>query len=587
MSATLVTKDLAAGHGDRTLFAGLDLVVAPGEVTGLVGANGAGKSTLLRLLAGLDRPESGSITLSPRSANIGHLPQEPERRAGESVRAFLARRTGVAAAQAALDEATEGLVEGRAGADDAYAEALDRWLDLGGADLEERAEQVADSLGLAVGLDQEMTSLSGGQAARAGLASLLLSRYDVFLLDEPTNDLDLAGLARLEEFVTGLRAGTVLISHDREFLARTVTRVLELDLAQQQVNLYGGGYDSYLEERARARRHAREEYEEYADTKAGLEARARMQKGWADKGVRNALKKSPDSDKLRKTASTSSSEKQAAKAKQTQRMIERLDVVEEPRKEWELQMEIAVAPRSGSVVATLRQATLKRGEFGFGPVDLQVDWADRVAITGANGAGKSTLLAALLGRLELDSGQANLGSGVVVGEVDQARGLFFGTETLLAAFEAAVPELSPPTCAPCWPSSASRPSTSCAPPTPSPPANAPARPWPCSRPAASTCWSWTSRPTTWTCRRSSSWRRRSPPTPAPCCWSRTTGGCWRRSRSTGALRWRTGGSRSCRSSLKPRQVPPAPAVRRSSHRRVPARGCLAGLMAVVRGEDES
>ncbi|WP_327069759.1 ABC-F family ATP-binding cassette domain-containing protein [Kitasatospora sp. NBC_01302] len=443
MSATLVTKDLAAGHGDRTLFAGLDLVVSPGEVTGLVGVNGAGKSTLLRLLAGLDRPESGSITLSPRSANVGHLPQEPERRAGESVGAFLARRTGVTAAQAALDAATEGLVEGRPGADDAYAEALDRWLGLGGADLEERAEQVADSLGLRIGLESQMTSLSGGQAARAGLASLLLSRYDVFLLDEPTNDLDLDGLDRLEAFVTGLRAGTVLISHDREFLARTVTRVLELDLAQQQVNLYGGGYDSYLQERARARQHAREEYEEYADTKAGLEARSRMQKGWADKGVRNALKKSPDSDKFRKAAATSSSEKQAAKAKQTQRMIERLDVVDEPRKEWELRMEIAVAPRSGAVVATLRQAALRRGEFGFGPVDLQIDWADRVAITGANGAGKSTLLAALLGRLELDSGQATLGSGVVIGEVDQARGLFFGTERLLDAFEAAVPEQPP------------------------------------------------------------------------------------------------------------------------------------------------
>ncbi|MFE0462110.1 ABC-F family ATP-binding cassette domain-containing protein [Kitasatospora sp. NPDC058965] len=443
MSATLVTKDLAAGHGERTLFAGLDLVVAPGEVVGLVGVNGAGKSTLLRLLAGLDKPEGGAISLSPPTATVGHLPQEPDRRPGESVRDFLARRTGVAAAQAALDEATEGLVEGRPGADDAYAEALERWLDLGGADLDERAEQVADSLGLAVGLDQPMTGLSGGQAARAGLASLLLSRYDVFLLDEPTNDLDLDGLERLEAFVQGLRAGTVLISHDREFLARTVTRVVELDLHQQQVNQYGGGYESYLEERARARRHAREEYDEYADTKAGLEARARMQKGWADKGVRNALKKNPDNDRMRKAAAVSSSEKQAAKAKQTQRMIERLEEVEEPRKEWELRMEIAVAPRSGSVVATLRQAAVRRGEFAFGPVDLQIDWADRVAITGANGAGKSTLLAALLGRLALDSGDASLGSGVVIGEVDQARGLFLGQETLLAAFGLAVPELNP------------------------------------------------------------------------------------------------------------------------------------------------
>ncbi|WP_371675726.1 ABC-F family ATP-binding cassette domain-containing protein [Streptomyces sp. NBC_01276] len=443
MTATLVAKDLTAAHGERTLFAGLDLVVAPGDVIGLVGVNGAGKSTLLRMLAGLDTPETGELRLSPPGAAVGHLPQEPERRPGESVREFLARRTGVAAAQAALDEATQGLVDGTPGADDAYADTLDRWLNLGGADLDERAQEVADELGLAVSLDLPMAALSGGQAARAGLASLLLSRYDVFLLDEPTNDLDLAGLERLEQFVKGLRAGTVVISHDREFLTRTVTKVLELDLAQQQINLYGGGYESYLEERERARGHAREEFEEYAGKKAALEGRAQMQRNWMDKGVRNARRKSSDNDKIGKNLRGESSEKQAAKARQTQRAIERLEVVDEPRKEWELRMEIAAAPRSGSVVATLREAAVKRGDFTFGPASLQIDWADRVAITGANGAGKSTLLAVLLARLAPDSGSATLGSGVLVGEVDQARGLFLGDEPLLEAFCAAVPDTEP------------------------------------------------------------------------------------------------------------------------------------------------
>ncbi|MEV0122731.1 ABC-F family ATP-binding cassette domain-containing protein [Streptomyces sp. NPDC050703] len=447
MTATLVAKDLAAGHGDRTLFSGLDLVVAPGDVIGLVGPNGAGKSTLLRLLAGLETPEGGALRLSPPAASVGHLPQEPDRRPGETVRAFLARRTGVAEAQRLMDEATRALVDGAPGADDAYADSLERWLALGGADLDERAEEVADSLGLAVGPDQEMTSLSGGQAARAGLASLLLSRYDVFLLDEPTNDLDLAGLDRLEHFVKGLRAGTVVVSHDREFLSRTVTKVLELDLAQQQINLYGGGYDAYLEEREVARRHARDEYEEYADKKAALEGRAQMQRSWADKGVKNARRKARagggDNDKIGRNFRSDATEKQAAKARQTQRMIERLDVVDEPRKEWELRMEIAAAPRSGAVVAGLRDAEVRRGAFTLGPVTLQIDWADRVAITGANGSGKSTLLGAMLDRVPLSAGHANLGSGVLVGEVDQARALFHGEESLLDAFCAAVPDTEP------------------------------------------------------------------------------------------------------------------------------------------------
>ncbi|SCG35681.1 ABC-F family ATP-binding cassette domain-containing protein [Micromonospora halophytica] len=443
MSATLIAKGLAAGHGDRLLFSDLDLVVAPGDVVGLVGVNGAGKSTLLRTLAGLQPVEQGGISLNPPTATVGYLPQEPERRPGETVRDFLARRTGVTAAQATLDAATEALSVGAAGADDAYAEALERWLDLGGADLDERAEQVAAELGLTVDLDHLMTGLSGGQAARAGLASLLLSRYDVFLLDEPTNDLDLAGLERLEGFVTGLRAGTVLVSHDREFLTRTVTRVLELDLVQQQIRLYGGGYTAYLEEREVARRQARAEYEEYADTKAGLEARARTQRSWMEKGVKNARRKATDNDKIGRKFRAEATEKQAAKARQTEKLIERLDVVEEPRKEWELRMEIAAAPRAGAVVAALRGAVVRRGGFTLGPVDLQIDWADRVAITGANGSGKSTLLAALLGRLPLDSGHASLGPGVVVGEVDQARGLFLGEQPLLDAFGAAVPELAP------------------------------------------------------------------------------------------------------------------------------------------------
>ncbi|MFF4990310.1 ABC-F family ATP-binding cassette domain-containing protein [Streptosporangium saharense] len=443
MSATIVAKDLAAGHGDRELFSGLDLVVAPGDVVGLVGVNGAGKSTLMRILAGTLPPEHGSVRLSPPTAVVGYLPQERERRQDETVATFLARRTGVAQAQRDLDAATEGLVEGRPGADDDYAVSLERWLTLGGADLEERAREVVAEVGLEAGLDRPMTALSGGQAARAGMASLLLSRYDVFLLDEPTNDLDLDGLERLERFVTGLRAGTVLVSHDREFLARTVNRVVEIDLPQRRIRSYGGGYEAYLAERELDRQHARDEYEEYANTLTSLRQRAGMQRAWMEKGVKNARRKAQDNDKIGRNFRTEATEKQAAKARQTERMIERLDEVEEPRKEWELRMQIAVAPRAGAVVATLRGAVVRRGPFTLGPVDLQIGWAERVAITGANGSGKSTLLAAMLGRIPPDEGDASLGPGVVVGEIDQARGLFLGEEPLADAFAAAADGMTP------------------------------------------------------------------------------------------------------------------------------------------------
>ena len=286
--------------------------------------------------------------------------------------------------------------------------ALDRWLASGAADLDERLPVVLAELGLDLGgtpADQAaMTSLSGGQAARVGLAALLLSRFDIVLLDEPTNDLDLDGLERLEAFVRGIRGGVVLVSHDREFLARCVTRVLELDLAQGSNRVYGGGYDSYLEERATARRHQREKYDEFADKKADLVARARTQREWSSQGVRNAMKKSPDNDKIRRKAATESSEKQAQKVRQMESRIARLEEVDEPRKEWQLEFTIGSAPRSSSVVSTLSSAVFRQGSFTLGPVSLQVNAGERIGITGPNGAGKSTLLRALLGTQLPDEG---------------------------------------------------------------------------------------------------------------------------------------------------------------------------------------
>ncbi|YCH05814.1 ABC-F family ATP-binding cassette domain-containing protein [Arthrobacter sp. alpha11c] len=436
MTATLVAKDLAGGHGHRTLFSKLSLTVAPGDVVGVVGANGAGKSTLLRILSGVDQPQEGTVNLAPSDAFVGWLPQEHERTAGETIAAYIARRTGCAQATAEMEATAEALGSGAPGTDDAYSLAFDRWMASGAADLEDRIPAVLADLGLELGTDALMTGLSGGQAARVALGALLLSRFDVVLLDEPTNDLDLDGLARLEAFVQGLRGGVVLVSHDREFLARCVTTVVELDLAQNSVAVYDGGYEAFLEERAVAKRHARERFEEFANTKADLVSRARTQREWSSQGVRNAMKKNPDNDKIRRAASTESSEKQAQKVRQMESRIARLTEVEEPRKEWQLQFSIGQAPRSSAVVATLRDVVVRQGDFTLGPVNLQLNGGERIGITGPNGAGKSTLLRLLLGTRKPDDGEASMGASVAIGEIDQARGLLDGGRQLGDAVEA-------------------------------------------------------------------------------------------------------------------------------------------------------
>ncbi|MDX1892078.1 ABC-F family ATP-binding cassette domain-containing protein [Mycolicibacterium sp. 050158] len=446
MTATLVVKDVAGGFAHRTLFEGLDVTVAPGDVIGVVGANGAGKSALLRILAGDLEPLEGTLSLAPADAFVGWLPQEHERVPGETVAAYIARRTGCAEATRAMDAAAAALADPSSAEGDpadAYAAALDHWLATGAADLDERLPAVLADLGLdseAVRPDSTpMTALSGGQAARVGLAALMLSRFDIVLLDEPTNDLDLDGLARLEQFVRELRGGVVLVSHDREFLARTVTRVLELDLAQNTTTVFGGGYESYLAEREVLRRHRREQYDEFADKKADLVTRARIQREWSSQGVRNAMRKAPDNDKNRRRAATESSEKQAQKVRQMESRIARLEEVEEPRKEWNLEFTIGAAPRSSSVVATLDGALVRQGDFVLGPVSLRVDAGERIGITGPNGAGKSTLLRLLLGRQRPDEGRASLGASVAIGEIDQARADFTGSERLVDRFEQRVP----------------------------------------------------------------------------------------------------------------------------------------------------
>ena len=447
MTATLVAKNLAGGYAHRTLFEGLDVTVAPGDVVGVVGANGAGKSTLLRILAGDLEPLEGTVSVSPSDAFVGWLPQEHERIPGETVAAYIARRTGCTPAAQTMEAAAEALADsGDAGPADAYAAALDHWLATGAADLDERLPSVLADLSLdsdAVQPDSTlMTALSGGQAARVGLAALMLSRFDIVLLDEPTNDLDLDGLARLEDFVRDLRGGVVLVSHDREFLARCVTRVLELDLAQNTTTVFGGGYESYLDEREVNRRHRREEYEEFAEKKADLVARARTAREWSSHGVRNAIRKAPDNDKIRRRAATESSEKQAQKVRQMESRIARMEEVAEPRKEWSLQFTIAAAPRSSSVVATLDKAVVQQGDFTLGPVSIQVAAGERIGITGPNGAGKSTLLRLLLGRCRPDEGRASLGANVAIGEIDQARAEFSGPGLLIDRFEQRVPDWS-------------------------------------------------------------------------------------------------------------------------------------------------
>ncbi len=436
--ATLVARHLRHERGGQTVLDDVSLTVDPATCLGVVGPNGVGKSTLLQILAGLLEPVAGDVRVDPPTATVGYLSQEHAPAGLETVRAALYRRTGIAAAEADLSAAAAALGAGGAQADDRYAATLARYESISAGDFEARLVTTLGQVGLPVPLaGQPVSTLSGGQGARVALAAILLARFDITLLDEPTNDLDFDGLSRLEEMVARRSGGVVIVSHDRAFLDRTVTDVLELDEHTRTGRMYGGGWAGYQDERESDRAHADEAYAVYEAQRAELRRRAQRERQWATSGVARERKQPRDNDKAQRDFRINRTERLASRARRTERALESLEVVGKPWEGWDLRFTISEATRSGAVVVRLADAVIERGDFSLGPLTLDIAWADRIALVGPNGSGKTTLVQAILGRLPLAGGTRRMGPSVVVGELAQDRRVLSDASSLADAFVAA------------------------------------------------------------------------------------------------------------------------------------------------------
>jgi ATPase subunit of ABC transporter with duplicated ATPase domains len=388
LGGTLAAHDITVHRGADAILERVSVAVTPDSRIGVVGPNGRGKTTLLRALGGLEELDGGAVKRNPPSLRVGYLSQERDVRAGETVLAYLERRV----------------------AEEAKAE------------FQARARAALKRVGLDVELDRRVAELSGGQQTRAALASILLARFDVYLLDEPTNDLDFDGLELLERFLVRLDAGFVVVSHDRAFLDRTVDQIVELESGTERVLHYTGGWSEYEAARERARaEHVRaytqwsEERSRFGDLHRERREQARVAGKRADRRGTHAL---------------------MSKTRAAARRIEWLerDRVEKPWQPWELRLDLAPAGRSGDLVVELEDAVVERGPFRLGPVDFGIQRGERVSIAGPNGSGKTTLIQALLGRLPLTSGARRVGPAVVFGEIGQARLLFAPDEPLIGSF---------------------------------------------------------------------------------------------------------------------------------------------------------
>jgi len=380
-------------HGNQILFLEASAAVHRGEKVGLVGPNGAGKSTLFRLVMREEEPDEGQVSLD-RGVTIGHFSQEVGEMKGRSAVAETMDGAGpVSAVAAELRELEHALADpARAGELEELVERFGhvqaRFDELGGYALESRAREILDGLGFSPEMmDGDVGALSGGWKMRVALARILLMRPDAMLLDEPSNHLDLESIIWLEEFLQAYDGAILMTSHDREFMNRVVTRVVEIDSGE--LTSYSGDYDLYERERAVADQHQQAQFDRQ-------QAMLRKELAFIERFKARAS--------------------HAAQVQSRVKKLDKIEKVEPPKQRRTAVFEFRQAPRSGEDVAKLTGVHKRYGSrVVYEGLDLLLRRGERWCVLGQNGAGKSTLLKLVAGETRPDAGSVVVGGSVRMG----------------------------------------------------------------------------------------------------------------------------------------------------------------------------
>ena len=380
-------------HGKQILFMEASAAILRGEKIGLVGPNGAGKSTLFRMMTGEEPPDQGFV-VTDRGITVGYFSQDVGEMAGRSVVAEVLHGAGDVAVVAAEMKALEAAMADPDKMDELektierYGDVQARYDQLGGYAFESRAREVLHGLGFAQEvMDGDVGALSGGWKMRVALARILVMQPDVMLLDEPSNHLDLESLIWLESFLQQTTSALLMTSHDREFMNRIVKKIIDIDGGE--LTTYTGDYDFYERQRAIAAEQQEAQYE-------------RQQAMLAKEKEFIARFKARASH--------------AAQVQSRVKKLEKIDLVEPPRRRKIVEFEFAEAPRSGDEVSKLDHVSKKYGtKVIYDDFDFLIRRKERWCVMGVNGAGKSTLLKLMAGAAEPDSGKVGNGASVKMG----------------------------------------------------------------------------------------------------------------------------------------------------------------------------
>ncbi len=416
----LSVHHITKSYGIHTVLDDITFNISRGERVGLIGPNGCGKTTLLRILLGQETPDRGSVNQTQAGLQVGYLAQGLELPPDYTLAQAIASVSGNAEqTEAHLAELAVQLAQRPA--DRALQAAYDRALQTLQVSTA-NPQPILAALGLdAIPPEHRVGALSGGQKTRLGLALVLISEPSLLLLDEPTNHLDIGMLEWLEDWLASFSGAALIVSHDRTFLDRTVTSILELDAETHKIRQYDGSYSAYLEQKLAEQDRQWQEYSDWKDeihqlrqAAAHVRGLARFRKGGkADSG-----------DKFAKGFFANRGLETMRRAKHIEARLDRLlteDRVEKPKSAWQMKLEFANPEHVSRDVLALENLAV--GYPGFQPLlsdlNLVIRSGERVALIGPNGCGKTTLLRTIAGRLPPVQGVARLGTSVRLGYLSQ------------------------------------------------------------------------------------------------------------------------------------------------------------------------
>ncbi|MDF2673658.1 MAG: transporter ATP-binding protein [Clostridiales bacterium] len=396
-------KEIQKYYGANKILENLSFEIQTGEKIGLIGNNGTGKTTAFKIISGIENYDNGMLMIR-KGASIGYLDQIPDYPKEFKVIDVLnsafneVHKVGIELKSLEVEMSNINN-ESLNSTMKKYGEKLQLFEHLGGYEIEDKINKICTGLKIYDSLrDRPFNTLSGGEKTRIVLAKILLENSDILLLDEPTNHLDMESLEWLEDFLLQYKGTVLIVSHDRYFLDRVVTRIIEVE--DGEANIYHGNYTYFVDEKERRLLEQFEAFQDQQKKVKAMEKTIKMLMEWGDRG---------DNPKFHR------------KAASMQKRLDKMDKIERPTLDKaKIQLDFSGSERSGKDVISIRSLSKSFGSnVLFQNIDMGVQYGEKLAIIGKNGSGKSTLFKILLGENTQDSGEVNLGTNLKIGYLEQ------------------------------------------------------------------------------------------------------------------------------------------------------------------------